>query len=103
MVEQALARYPGVLEAAVIGVPDPYRGENVRAYLLHRPDRQLTEADLDERCRPLLAGYEVPREYRFLDTLPRTPVGKIAENHRRRTRDVSAHRGCPASGRTGPG
>ncbi|MDV6280134.1 long-chain fatty acid--CoA ligase [Rhodococcus jostii] len=79
-VEQVLARYPGILEAAVIGVPDPYRGEAVCAYLVHDPDRPVSEADLNEHCRRFLVGYKVPREYRFVPALPRTPVGKIAKN-----------------------
>ncbi|RZL79040.1 MAG: long-chain fatty acid--CoA ligase [Rhodococcus sp. (in: high G+C Gram-positive bacteria)] len=79
-VEQVLARYPGILEAAVIGVPDPYRGETVCAYLVHDPDRPVAETELDEHCRRFLVGYKVPREYRFVPALPRTPVGKIAKN-----------------------
>ncbi|MFE5790390.1 long-chain-fatty-acid--CoA ligase [Rhodococcus erythropolis] len=79
-VEQVLARYPGIFEAAVIGVPDPYRGEAVRAYLVHDPDRPVSQTDLYEHCRRHLVGYKVPREYRFVPALPRTPVGKIAKN-----------------------
>jgi long-chain acyl-CoA synthetase len=79
-VEQVLARYPGILEAAVIGVADRYRGESVRAYLVHDPERPIDETDLDEHCRRFLVGYKVPREYRFVPALPRTPVGKIATN-----------------------
>lgn len=79
-VEQVLFRFPGVLEAAVVGEPDPYRGETVCAYLVTDSTRAVREAELDEYCRRFLAGYKVPRSYRFVPDLPRTPVGKIAKN-----------------------
>ena len=79
-VEQALARYPGVLEVAVIGVPDPYRGEAISAFLVHQRPHEVTHAHLDAYCREVLAAYKVPREYHFVEALPRTAVGKIAKN-----------------------
>lgn len=79
-IEQILARYPGVIESAVVGKPDLYRGETVYAFIVHEPGQTIDPSDLDAHCRSLLAGYKVPTEYRFVDSLPRTAVGKIAKN-----------------------
>ncbi|RDC73821.1 long-chain fatty acid--CoA ligase [Rhodovulum sp. 12E13] len=75
-VEECLATHPGVLEAAVIGVPDGASGEAVRAYVVAR-DRGLTEQDIRAHCRAHLTAYKVPRQVVFRDGLPKSPVGKI--------------------------
>lgn len=75
-VEACLVTHPGVLEAGVIGVPDTQTGEAVRAFVVVR-DRGLTEADIRTHCRAHLTAYKVPRDVRFLDTLPKSTVGKI--------------------------
>jgi long-chain acyl-CoA synthetase len=75
-IEDALTRHDGVLEAAVIGVPDPKSGEAVRAYVVRR-DPALTADALLAHCRTLLTGYKVPVRIEFRDELPKTPVGKI--------------------------
>lgn len=74
-VEDALYAHPAVREAAVIGVPDPYRGESVRAYISLKGDAD--EATLVAHCRAHLAAYKVPRSIIFLDELPKTESGKI--------------------------
>ncbi|XAS68646.1 long-chain fatty acid--CoA ligase [Micrococcaceae bacterium Sec5.7] len=79
-VEQVLTRFPGVLEAAVVGVPDEYRGESVAAFITLEPGASISDKELDAYCREHLAAYKVPRNYSRLDTLPRTLVGKIAKN-----------------------
>ncbi|MDQ1060729.1 long-chain acyl-CoA synthetase [Arthrobacter globiformis] len=79
-VEQILTKFPGMLEAAVVGRDDEYRGEKVIAYITLEPGLSVTDEELDAHCRKHLAGYKVPREYIRLDRLPRTPVGKIAKN-----------------------
>lgn len=74
-VEDALYAHPAVREAAVVGVPDAYRGETVRAYLsLKAP---ADEEALIAHCRLNLAAYKVPRSIVFLDELPKTLSGKI--------------------------
>jgi long-chain acyl-CoA synthetase len=75
-VEEILCLHPGVLEAAVIGVPDEYRGGLVKAFVVPRANAQLDERTLDAHCRRSLAAYKVPRQYVFLDRLPKTAVGK---------------------------
>ena len=75
-IEDALARHDGVLEAAVIGVPDAKTGEAVRAYVVKR-DEALTADTLLAHCRTLLTGYKIPARIEFRDELPKTPVGKI--------------------------
>jgi long-chain acyl-CoA synthetase len=75
-IEDALSRHDGVLEAAVIGVPDDKTGEAVRAYVVKRDDSLTAEALL-AHCRTLLTGYKLPARIEFRDELPKTPVGKI--------------------------
>ena len=75
-IEDALSRHDGVLEAAVIGVPDAKTGEAVRAYVVKRDDKVDAEAPL-AHCRTLLTAYKLPARIEFRDELPKTPVGKI--------------------------
>ncbi len=82
-VEEVLASHPGVLEAAVIGVPDEHSGEAVAAYIV-RKDPDLTESDIRAYCKDNLTGYKIPRRVVFRDSLPKTPVGKVL---RRELRD----------------
>jgi O-succinylbenzoic acid--CoA ligase len=75
-VESALTAHPSVVEAGVIGVDDPTWGKRVVAII--RTAADISSSDLDAHCRSLLAGYKVPREFRFVsDPLPRTASGKI--------------------------
>ncbi|HEY7814031.1 MAG TPA: AMP-binding protein, partial [Nakamurella sp.] len=83
-VEDTLVRHPAVREAAVVGVPDPYRGETVWAYVSLRPGASATPAELTEFCRAELAAYKYPRRVEILPDLPKTPSGKLL---RRELRD----------------
>jgi long-chain acyl-CoA synthetase len=76
-VEEVLFEHPAVLEAAVIGVPDPYRGETVKAFLVLKNGENVTEEELNAYCRDRLAAYKVPRSYEFRTELPKTMVGKV--------------------------
>jgi long-chain acyl-CoA synthetase len=76
-VEDTLVRHPAVREAAVVGVPDPYRGETVWAYVSLRPGTSATPAELTEFCRAELAAYKYPRHIEVLPDLPKTPTGKL--------------------------
>lgn len=76
-VEEILYEHPAVKEAVVIGVPDAYRGETVKAFIVLKDDVTVTEEELDQFCRENLASFKVPRRYEFRDELPKTFVGKI--------------------------
>lgn len=76
-VEDVLYEHPDVHEAAVVGVPDPYRGETVKAFVSLRPGAHATDRELIAHCRERLAAYKYPREIEFLAELPKTPTGKL--------------------------
>jgi long-chain acyl-CoA synthetase len=76
-IEEVLHRHPGVLEAAIVSVEDEYRGETVCAYVARTPEHPVDADQLNEYCREYLAPYKVPRNYEFVDILPKTSVGKV--------------------------
>ncbi|MGA1451900.1 MAG: class I adenylate-forming enzyme family protein, partial [Ilumatobacteraceae bacterium] len=77
-VEQALMTHPGVLECAVYGIPDPRWGEAVAATVVAREGIDLTDTELVEHCRQLIAGFKVPRRIEVIaDPLPKSAAGKI--------------------------
>jgi acyl-CoA synthetase (AMP-forming)/AMP-acid ligase II len=76
-VEDLLAAYPGVREAAVHGVPDAEFGQRLRAVVVPEPGAELTEAELQDHVRAGLARYKVPREVVFVAELPRNATGKV--------------------------
>ena len=76
-VEEVLFAHPGVAEAAVVGLPDEYRGETVAAFIVPKPGANLTAEEMDKYCRENLAAYKVPRIYEFRTELPKTAVGKV--------------------------
>jgi long-chain acyl-CoA synthetase len=76
-VEDVLYRHPAVREAAVVGIADPYRGEDVAAAVSVRADTEITDEDLVRLCRAQLAPYKVPRRFLVLDDMPKTASGKI--------------------------
>jgi long-chain acyl-CoA synthetase len=76
-VEAVAAACSGVAECACVGRPDEKTGEAVRLFVAKAPGVTLTEADLIAHCRRQLSAYKVPKEIRFLDSLPKSNVGKI--------------------------
>jgi long-chain acyl-CoA synthetase len=83
-VEDVLYQHEAVREAAVVGVPDAYRGETVKAYVSLRPGQSATAEELIAFCRQQMAAYKYPRQVEFLDELPKTVSGKLL---RRELRD----------------
>ncbi|MEC4574486.1 AMP-binding protein [Streptomyces virginiae] len=83
-VEDVLYTHPAVREAAVVGVPDPYRGESVKAYVSLRPGTSAEPGELSAYCAERLAAYKYPRRVEILPVLPKTTSGKIL---RRELRD----------------
>ncbi len=82
-VEDVVATLPGVLECAVVGIPDERTGEAVKLVVV-RKDSTLSEDKVREFCRANLTGYKVPKVIEFRNDLPKTPVGKVL---RRELRD----------------
>jgi long-chain acyl-CoA synthetase len=76
-VEDVLYEHPAVREAAVIGVPDSYRGETVRAFVSLGSRDQVDASDLIAFCKERMAAYKYPREVVIMPELPKTSSGKI--------------------------
>jgi long-chain acyl-CoA synthetase len=75
-VEEVLKTHPKVLEVAVAGIPDPYRGETVKAWLVLKPGEEAAEEEIIAWSKERLAKYKYPRSIEFRDELPKTFVGK---------------------------
>ncbi len=82
-VEEVLYENPDVAEAVVVGVPDEYRGETVKAFLVLKPGAKSTEKDIVEFCKKKLTAYKVPKKVEFRETLPKSAVGKILRKNLR--------------------
>nr|WP_245247399.1 MULTISPECIES: AMP-binding protein [unclassified Paenibacillus] len=76
-IEEVLFEHPDIEEAVVLGLPDPYRGETVKAYIVLKEGVSLKEKELEHWCRERLAAYKVPHRYEFRSELPKTLAGKV--------------------------
>jgi len=88
-IEEVLYQHPKILEAAVVGIPDVKRGDNIKAYVVLKPGESATADEILSYCRENLTRYKVPREVEFRESLPKTLVGKIL---RRTLRDEELSR-----------
>lgn len=84
-VEEVLYQHPAVKECAVIGVPDERLGERVCAYITPHAGLAVTQEELDEHCRALLANYKLPEAYVLDAVIPRNPAGKVLKRMLRET------------------
>ena len=92
-VEEVLYLHPAVREAAVVGVPDPYRGETIKAVVSLKPGHTVTADEIKAFARERMAAYKYPRTVDIIDDLPKTTSGKIM----RRFLHVSAREVAPAA------
>jgi len=76
-IDEVLYEHPKVADAVTIGVPDEYRGETVKVFVVVKPGETLTEKEIIAHCKERLAAYKVPRMVEFRDELPKTMVGKV--------------------------
>ena len=91
-VEVVLEAHPAVTEVAVVGVPHPRWGQGVAAWVVCKPGKAPTEAELVDFCRARLAGYKKPVQIAFVPALPKSPTGKLLRRELR-TRGGPASRG----------
>jgi long-chain acyl-CoA synthetase len=84
-IDEILFEHPKVLEACTIGIPDSYRGETVKAYVVVKSGQTLTAEEIIAFCKERLSPYKVPRQIEFISELPKSAVGKIL---RRELRDL---------------
>lgn len=84
-VERVLRDHPAVSDVAVLGVPSPDMGEELRALVVMDPGSAVTDTDLAAFCRTRLAGYKCPRRFEFVDKLPRNEMGKLNKRRLRQT------------------
>jgi len=77
VIEDAIVEHPAVDEVAVVGVPEEFLGEALRAYVVIKPGRSCHPRELKAHCRRLLPAYEVPHHFDFLPALPKTTSGKV--------------------------
>ncbi len=88
-IDQELMSHPAILESCTIGVPDPKRGESVKAFVVLKPGRKATVEELEEYLRDRLAAYKVPKMIEFRDELPKSSMMKLL---RRELRDEELER-----------
>jgi long-chain acyl-CoA synthetase len=84
-IDEVLFEHPKVQEACAVGIPDPYRGETVKAFVVVKPGDSLTEDEVISYCKEKLAAYKVPKMVKFMDDLPKSNIGKVL---RRKLREL---------------
>jgi long-chain acyl-CoA synthetase len=95
-VEEQLYAHPGVAEAAVVGIPDPAHGEAVVAFVVGKPGERPSADQVIAFCRERLARFKCPRDVRFVDALPKSPIGKTLRKELRALVTASTGKGGPS-------
>ena len=88
-IDEVLYEHPKVKEACAVGLPDPYRGETVKAFIVPREGESLTEGEVVAYCKERLAAYKVPKTIEFMDELPKSIIGKVL---RRKLKEIELER-----------
>jgi long-chain acyl-CoA synthetase len=83
-IEEVLLKHPGVLEVSVVGQPHPEWGEEVVAFVVALPGTDVTGEALDRLCLDHIARFKRPRQYHFVDALPKNNYGKVLKTELRR-------------------
>ena len=96
-VEEVLYMHPAVQEAAAIGVPDPYRGESVKAFVVLKAGQTATAEDVIAFCKGKLAPFKVPKQVAFEKELPKTMVGKVLRRELKERELAAAKAGTKAA------
>jgi len=89
-IDNILFDHPKILEACAVGIPDEYRGETIKAFVVVKEGETLTAEEVTAYCKEKLAAYKVPKQIEFMDELPKTAIGKIL---RRDLRDRELEKG----------
>jgi long-chain acyl-CoA synthetase len=89
-VDEILYEHPKVQDACAVGLPDPYRGETIKAFIVPKAAESLTEEEVIAFCKERLSSYKVPRSVAFMEELPKSFVGKVL---RRRLREMELEKG----------
>ncbi|MDP3040865.1 MAG: AMP-binding protein, partial [Deltaproteobacteria bacterium] len=76
-IDEVLFQHPKVQEAVSVGIPDPYRGETVKAFIVLKSGEKATEEEIINFCKEKLAAYKVPKMVEFRDSLPKSAIGKV--------------------------
>jgi long-chain acyl-CoA synthetase len=92
-IEELLHTHPAVLEAAVIGIPDPKRGESPMAFIILRPGQKIKQEELIQFCRDNLAAYKVIKAVKFMEEFPRNPNRKVLKRELREIVAASEKKG----------
>jgi long-chain acyl-CoA synthetase len=82
-VEEVLLRHPDLVEASVVGKPHPEWGEEVIAFVVSKPGTKVKVVELDALCLDHIARFKRPKDYRFVDTLPKNNYGKVLKTELR--------------------
>ncbi len=91
-IDEVLFEHPKVLEACTIGIPDEYRGETVKAFVVRKPGETLEAEEVIRFCKERLAAYKVPKSIEFLEELPKSAVGKVLRRELKE-REIKARAG----------